>query len=80
MARKEINVSQEDRTKLTIEFNKKVEQFCKEEGVSCLNLDSISIGDDGLVLKELKNSNPLDHHYDSNAHAKLIAVQLKRLK
>ncbi len=79
MARKEINVSQKDRTNLTIEFNRKIKEFCDEQAIPCLNLDPFSIGEDGLVLKELKNSNPLDHHYDTSAHAKLIIKQLEHI-
>ena len=74
MARKEINVTQLNRTNLTIKFNKSMEDFCLAEGIPCLNLDQLSLGEDGLVLNYLKNSNPLDHHYDSIGHARLITT------
>ncbi|WP_052467122.1 SGNH/GDSL hydrolase family protein [Psychroserpens damuponensis] len=78
MARKEIEVSQLDRTKLTVEFNRRIDAYCKSEGIVSVNLDQHSLGKDGLVLNKLKNANPLDHHYDSKAHAKLIVDQLKK--
>ena len=77
-ARKEVDVFQYERTKLTIKFNKLVEDFCKKNNIKYLNLDMQSLGENGLVKKQLKNKNPADHHYDTKEYSKLIIKNLKK--
>ena len=77
--RKEVKVTQIERTKLTIEFNKEIELFCKKNNIVFLNLDNESLGPDGLVKKELLNKNKFDHHYNKSSYAKLINLHLKQL-
>ncbi|MDP5033266.1 SGNH/GDSL hydrolase family protein, partial [Paraglaciecola sp.] len=52
-ARSEITASQYERTKLTLEFNKKINQFCVNRGFDYINLDQDSLGENGLVSEEL---------------------------
>ncbi|BDY13545.1 SGNH/GDSL hydrolase family protein [Hydrogenimonas cancrithermarum] len=78
-ARKEVKASQLDRTKLTLKFNKAIENYCKEHHIDMINLDNQSLGKNGLVIQELKNKIPTDHHYDADAHAKLIISELKKV-
>jgi hypothetical protein len=75
--RKEVKVSQKERTKLTIEFNKAIERFCLTRNVTFINLDKESLGNNGLVKKELLNKNPNDHHYNRLQHVKLLAKYKK---
>jgi len=78
-ARRELNSTQKERTDLTLEFNRRVKAFCDLKGVSYISLDSVSLGNDGLVKRYLKNPNPLDHHYNKRVYAKLIIEYLKPL-
>ncbi|WP_207865498.1 SGNH/GDSL hydrolase family protein [Pseudomonas sp. 58(2021)] len=71
--RKEVKASLADRTRLTIEFNNRMEEFCRRERFSYLNLDSHSIDASGRLKESLRNPDPSDHHYDPSAHALMIA-------
>lgn len=77
-ARREVNASQRDRTKLTVRFNKSVSAFCEKEGIQYLNFDDESIGDDGLVDVRLLNKIPTDHHYEPLAYVAMMVPKLKR--
>ena len=76
-ARREIDASQRERTELTLEFNKRIETFCRSKNIIYINLDNVSLGEDSLVKKELKNSNPADHHYDKRRYAELLISNLR---
>src|SRR3990172_4349039 len=76
--RKEINVSQRQRTELTLKFNARVEQVCAAEDAVFIGLDSESLGQDGLVKKELLNRDPCDHHYRAAAYARMLVEKLQR--
>ncbi|WP_249482870.1 SGNH/GDSL hydrolase family protein [Pseudomonas sp. HS6] len=77
--RKEVKASLADRTRLTIEFNKRMEEFCRRENLSYLNLDSHSIDVSGRLKESLRNPDPSNHHYDPAAHALMIAPHLTPL-
>lgn len=77
--RKEVTAKQLDRTKLTIDFNNQIEKFCRSKGIQYINLDQESLGDNGLIKPELKNSNKHDHHYDKTAYSKMIIRHLERI-
>ena len=79
-ARKEIKASQVERTELTVRFNNAIESKCYELGIDYLNLDSSSLGADGLVCQELLNSNLTDHHYNESQYANLLIKHLSDSK
>lgn len=74
--RKEIKATQFDRTKLTLEFNHRMQEICCKRGITYISLDEVSLGEDGLVKKDLLSKNPNDHHYDQGHFAKLIQKRL----
>lgn len=76
-ARKEISATQAERTALTLAFNQQIEAFCQLEGISFINLDKHSLGENGTVNPSLLNSNPNNHHYEPQAYAALLVGPLK---
>ena len=76
-ARKSIRASQLERTKLTLTFNDKLKKICEAKGFSSLNLDLLSLGENGLVSSKLLNKNKTDHHYNKFEYAKLLFLPLK---
>ncbi|WP_371192491.1 SGNH/GDSL hydrolase family protein [Glaciecola sp. SC05] len=77
--RKEISASQQERTKLTLAFNSKMEENARALGVNFINLDTESIGDDGLVAPFLLNDDNNDHHYAQEPYLALIMKHLGNL-
>jgi hypothetical protein len=75
--RKKVQASQFQRTQLTHTFNQKIKEYCEQINISCVMLDGESLGEDGLVKKELLNSNANDHHYDFDKYAIMIISRLK---
>ncbi len=75
-ARREVTATQLDRTTLTLEFNQKMQAFCKQHNISYIMLDDVCVGEDGVIKKELLNSNPNDHHYDPDAYSALLIERL----
>jgi hypothetical protein len=77
--RKEIDVSQRQRTELTLQFNTRVEQACAAEGADFIGLDADSLDANRRVKKELLNRDPCDHHYRAAFYARLLVEKLKRV-
>ncbi|ENM3904400.1 hypothetical protein EFU53_002957 [Vibrio cholerae] len=77
--RKEIKANQLERTRLTLEFNKRIKTFCHLENIIYVDLDAFSISTDGIVKKELLNANPFDHHYSTRAYSNILAKALRPL-
>lgn len=75
-ARRDVKTTQLQRTKLTLEFNKRMKYFCEMSGISYLSLDQESLGEDGLVKCDLATSDPKDVHYDNEKHSDLIVEKL----
>ncbi len=75
--RSSIKASQLERTELTIAFNKKMQELSESGLFEYLNLDSQSLGENGLVDEKLINKVKSDHHYDKKAYAKLLVNNLK---
>jgi hypothetical protein len=75
--RKSIKASQQERTSLTLEFNKEIQKFCYEKGINYISLDNESVSKSGIIKKEFLNDDPRDHHYNSKAYAKLLMEKLK---
>ncbi len=74
--RRNVKASQKERTQLTLRFNSIIAEYCQKHGATYINLDPESIGPDGLVLPKLLHANPLDHHYTSKQHARLLIKAL----
>jgi len=76
-ARKEVTATQLERTALTLLFNRQMQAFCKQHNICYIMLDSVSLGEDGVVTSELINCNPNDHHYEPDIYSRLLIERLK---
>ncbi len=77
--RKEVTATQKERTELTLRFNKRIQEICKEIGVRFISLDEESLGKNGLVNPCLLSADRNDHHYDKEKYAMMIIKKLKPL-
>ena len=77
-ARSDVEATQLQRTKLTIQFNSGMRGFCERNAMTYLSFDEESIGQDGLVDSRLLNSNSNDHHYATSVYAEMIIHKLKK--
>lgn len=75
-ARREVTASQVERTALTLEFNRIMQTYCTQNGISYIMLDDLSLGDGGIVKAELLNSDSNDHHYDPEQYSRLLVEGL----
>jgi len=76
-ARKEVRVSQLERTKMTLEFNKRVKDWALDHGAKYLDLDPLSYDSTtGVVNAFLLNKNESDHHYDPAAFKEILVKTL----
>jgi len=75
-ARREVTASQVERTALTLEFNRIMQQFCLQNDIRYIMLDNVSLGDSGIVKAELLNSDSNDHHYDPEQYSRLLVEGL----
>uniref|UniRef100_A0A6H1ZTB1 SGNH hydrolase-type esterase domain-containing protein n=1 Tax=viral metagenome TaxID=1070528 RepID=A0A6H1ZTB1_9ZZZZ len=75
--RKEIDATQLERTRLTLKFNNHMKTFCDEQNFIYLSFDNESIGDDGMVIPKLVNSQLNNHHYDADNYSDMIIDKLK---
>jgi hypothetical protein len=76
-ARKDVQASQAARTRLTLQFNGRMKEFCASREIAHLHFDDESIGADGLVDTRLLNTNPLDHHYEPRAYLAMLIPKLR---
>jgi hypothetical protein len=74
--RREITATQEDRTALVIDFNRRARIATEAVGATYLDLDSQSLGPDGLVSPLLVKPFATDHHYDEDVYARLLQREL----
>jgi hypothetical protein len=77
--RKEVTATQFERTRLTIEFNSRVRQFCCANNIQYLSLDKQALGANGLLKDEFYSRDPLDHHYDRDAFRQILLKEFPRL-
>ena len=77
--RDETTVSQEERTELTIKFNRAVQEFCETEGIIYINLDKESLGPNGLIDQRLLRKNIIDVHYNNKEYSTMLKSHLKGL-
>lgn len=78
-ARKEVTASLRERTDLTLKFNRVIQSFCHQHSISYVMLDEESLGHDGLIAKQLINSDPNDHHYAPDSYSELLVKHLASL-
>lgn len=76
--RKEINVSQQERTELTLKFNRLIKDYCNAKGITYVDVDEESLGADGLVNNSLLNQDNNDHHYAEAPYSNLLIKHLKQ--
>jgi hypothetical protein len=78
-ARSEVDVSQLERTKKTIEYNNLLKINCHKYGYNYIEIVDDILGKDGIVKDEFLNSNPNDHHLDNEKTYKLWLCKLKNV-
>ncbi|MFZ2197966.1 MAG: hypothetical protein WAV13_09560 [Thermodesulfovibrionales bacterium] len=78
-ARKDVKATQRQRTDLTIQFNKQMQEFCDRKRFIYLSFDNECIGENGLVAPWILNSNPNNHHYDRQKYADMIINRLRSI-
>lgn len=75
--RKEIKANLQERTNLTMNFNKKMKEFCENNNISFLDIENDCFDKNtNTVKKQLLNDNVLDHHLSNK---KLTPIIIKRL-
>lgn len=76
--RSSIDISIEERTAKTLEFNRRIKVFCTEKGIGYLDFDTVSLGKNGILKSWLINpKNPCDHHYRRWVYALMIILKMK---
>ena len=76
-ARKVVSASQRERTALTLQFNRHMQQFCEGRGFTYLSFDRASLGENGLVNPALLNASSSDHHYDGEKYADMLIDKVR---
>lgn len=78
--RRAVKATRQERTELTLRFNREIQAYCRQNGIHHLGLDDALQGADGLVAQSFMNKDQYDHHYNQGAYANLIATKLSDLK
>lgn len=77
-ARREVNTTQKERTKLTLQFNRELKHWAKKKGIRFLDFDRYSLNPDSLLIREeFLNKDKTDHHYYDQAFISLILRSLE---
>lgn len=77
--RSEVDVSQLERTKKTIEYNNLLKINCHKYGYNYIEIVNDILGKDGIIRDEFLNSNSADHHLDNEKTYKLWLSKLKNM-
>lgn len=64
-ARSEVNVSQLERTKKTLEYNNLLKINCNKYNYKYIDITDDIIGENGIVKKDFLNKNNTDHHINN---------------
>ena len=78
-ARSEVDISQLERTKKTIEYNNLLKINCDKHGYNYIEIVNDIIGKDGIVNDEFLNSEPTNHHLDNEKTYKLWLDKLENI-
>ena len=76
--RSNIKATQAERTELTLRFNRYLKAYCGTKGILFIDLDAISLGEDGLVNDKLRNKDKADHHYCKFAYSEVLVDNLSK--
>lgn len=72
-ARSEVTATQQERTMMTLEFNRKLKLWAAEAGVQFMDFDEYAMDKETqLVKSSLLNKNLTNHHYETDAFHMLI--------
>ena len=74
--RKEVVTTQKQRSELTVLFNRRMEEFCRENGMVHLNLDAACMGENGIVRPYYLHADSNDHHYHAARYVRLLCRRL----
>jgi len=78
-ARKDVKANLVERTKLTFDYNNRLENLCIKEGFEFLNYNNLLINSDGVLDKRFFNRNKYDHHLDNASIAPILSAALSPL-
>jgi len=74
-----ISATQKERTALTVEYNGRLNDFCRKRGIHYLDLQQETLDTrSGVVSGDFLNDNPLDHHLEPEKLAPLIVPILNQ--
>ena len=77
-ARREVTVSQVNRTKITRQFNLDLGELCNVRGIPFINLDPICFDVyTGVVREDLVRRGSRDHHYRAKEYIRLLESPLR---
>ena len=72
--RREVSASLNERTRLTLQFNRRVAGWCGTHGVEFIDLDELALDrQTGLLRESLHHADPANHHYDCAGFFELLA-------
>lgn len=77
--RRSVPQTQQERTRLTLDFNARVASACRQRGICHIDDRSASLGPDGCVLRHWQHPERPDHHYARPVYARWLARTLKPL-
>lgn len=78
-ARSEVNVSQLERTKKTIEYNNLLKINCHKNGYNYIDIVNDILGKDGIVNDQFLSSNPANHNLDNKKTYNLWLSKLNNI-
>lgn len=78
-ARSEVDISQLERTKKTIEYNNLLKVNCDKYGYNYIEIVNDIIGKDGIVKDEFLNTSPTNHHLNNEKTYKLWLSKLENI-
>jgi len=76
---KSLKATLAERTELTLNYNRRIREFCGTHNLLFLDLDDQLLGEDGVISGAFLNKDPLDHHCDHRAYSKIIVAELRKL-
>ncbi len=79
-ARREVTATLIERTELTRRYNQRLRLFCDQNAMSFLDFEAETTNSaTGLINDRFRHSNPLNHHFSSEAIAPILVQKLATL-
>lgn len=75
--RAHVHATQRQRTDLTLEFNRRIGEWCTEHGIAQLDTAAEALGPDRFVKESWKVRGRLDHHYVRGRFARWMVRTLR---